>query len=66
MTRKDYTRIAAVILSHRQNDDGTGSGLLASLTDSLACIMESDNPRFDRAKFFQACGMDSDGLEWVA
>ncbi len=65
MTRKDYEKMARMIRQHRQDDDGTNSGTIASIADSLACICEADNPRFNRGAFFTACGMDEDGLEWV-
>ena len=65
MTRKDYGKFARMISEHRRDDDGTNSGMLASVTDSLVCIFEADNPRFKRAEFFTACGMDADGQEWV-
>ena len=65
MTRKDYEKLARVIREHRQNDDGLASGTIASIADSLACVCEADNPRFNRATFFTACGMDEDGAEWV-
>lgn len=65
MTRKDYEKLAKVIRWARKEDNGLNSAIIASIADSLACICESDNPRFDRARFFGACGMDHDGLEWV-
>ena len=65
MTKKSYEMIAREIRRHRLDDNGTGSGMLASVTDSLAVIFETDNPRFDRARFFTACGMDEDGHEWA-
>jgi hypothetical protein len=54
-----------MVKEHRQNDDGLNSATIASIADSLSCICELDNPRFNRARFFTACGMDEDGLEWV-
>jgi hypothetical protein len=65
MTRKHYEQIAKMIRQERQNDDGRSAGTIASIADSLACICEADNPRFNRGTFFTACGMDEDGLEWV-
>ncbi len=65
MTRKDYEKIAKIVREHRQNDDGFNSATIGSIADSLACICEEDNPRFNRARFFTACGMDEDGGEWV-
>ncbi len=65
MTKKDYEKLAKMVKEHRQNDDGLNSATIASIADSLSCICELDNPRFNRARFFTACGMDEDGLEWV-
>lgn len=70
MTRKDYNELAKMVKVHRQNDcegvhRGFNSATIASIAESLACICESDNSRFDRAKFFTACGMNEDGSEWV-
>ena len=65
MTRKDYERFAKMVKDHRRDDDGTHSAIIASIADCLSCICEADNPRFDRSKFFIACGLDEDGLEWV-
>lgn len=65
MTRKSYELIASVIRRHRSEDtSGTGSGTLSSVADTLALVFQADNPRFDRARFFAACGMDEDGV-WV-
>lgn len=65
MTRKHYEQLAKMIRQYRLEDDGTSSGVIASIADHLACLCEADNPRFDRARFNAACGLDEDGLEWV-
>jgi hypothetical protein len=65
MTRKDYEKMAKMIRQHRQDDNGLASAVIASIADSLACICEADNPRFNRGVFFTACGMDEDGGEWL-
>jgi len=65
MTRKSYEIVASVIRRHRVEDtSGTGSGMLSMVADSLALVFQADNPRFDRARFFVACGMDENGI-WV-
>lgn len=61
MTRKDYEKMATVIRSHRKDDDGTSSAVIASIAIDLAQVFATDNPRFDRARFFGACGLDTDG-----
>lgn len=57
MTRKDYKAIAAGFAS---NEPPAGSTLrrLQWLEDinEVARVFAADNPRFDRARFFKACG----------
>ena len=65
MTRKDYEKIAGVIMTHRKFDSGNGSATIASIADSIAAVLSADNPRFDSARFFLACGLSEDGGEWV-
>ena len=49
MTRKDYQLIAGAI---------NGASSVADVVDRLCFALESDNPRFDRATFYAACGLD--------
>lgn len=67
MTRKDYQLIAeairearsispgAVVVapSTRYHDDGVDTA-----ARYLASALERDNPRFDRARFLKACGVE--------
>lgn len=56
MTRKHYQLFAEMIRREKEvyeNDPAT----LASVADTLATICQADNSRFDRDKFFTACGM---------
>ena len=57
MTRKDYVAIAAAIkdAGERFNMDGAGN----YLAHQLAALLARDNPRFDRARFLAACGVQS-------
>jgi hypothetical protein len=62
MTRKHYQLLADMIRREYEvyeNDAAT----LASVADTLATICKADNPRFDRDRFLEACGMP-DG-EWA-
>jgi hypothetical protein len=54
MTRKDYVVIAEVI---KNLDEVIDSYALEVLADNMAEALESDNPRFDRARFLVACGV---------
>ncbi len=59
MTRKDYQLIAntfakfAKIQDLDQSINWTGADLARNLADAL----QADNPRFDRARFLEACGV---------
>jgi hypothetical protein len=56
MTRKDYILIAKAISETRYNT--TNLNYYQALNDvalNLAKALEAQNPRFDTAKFFQAC-----------
>lgn len=48
MTKKDYEKIALAI--------ATGEDII-NLTLELAEIFQADNPRFDRKRFLEACGL---------
>jgi hypothetical protein len=57
MTRKDYVLIAAVI---KAASDAPGySERNAFVAFALADALALDNPRFDRARFLTACGVQS-------
>ena len=61
MTKKDYQAIARAI--HEQivasiNDPHkthSRGGLAAAIIDAIADVLAADNPRFDRARFVEAC-----------
>ena len=54
MTRKDYVMIADTIATawHASADSK------ADLAYKFADVLEEDNPRFDRARFLTACGVN--------
>ena len=57
MTRKDYVAIAAAIQGtahHAALKPGA-----TAIAVKLADMMQRDNPRFDRARFLKACGVQS-------
>jgi len=61
MTRRDYVAIAAA-LRLTQPTDVYGPKCYAQwLLDvaAVADVLASDNPRFDRARFLKACGVQS-------
>ena len=66
MTRKDYETIAAAIKAAAQNIDPDYSretvnnmlhGVIMS-AHALADALAQENPRFDRARFLKACGVE--------
>ena len=61
MTRKDYIRFAAMLKQERVFKGGSLAQdmIMARFTAKIADIFEQDNPRFNRAKFLKACGVES-------
>jgi len=65
MTRKDYIAIAEVIrqagpASGMPTDWKTGCNSAREyIARNLAYSLAADNPRFDRARFLKACGVQS-------
>jgi hypothetical protein len=62
MTRKDYELIAGAIANLRgqQLDGGalTNPPTLREVASELATELATTNPRFDRARFLTACGVN--------
>lgn len=61
MTRKDYELIAG-ILKGAQNYEATfnnneqGAKAIEGIAQTFAVVLGTTNPRFDRARFLDACG----------
>ncbi len=61
MSRRDYRAIAAALRSvttcepHKCSPDGHRTW--QDCVDAVARTLAADNPRFDRAKFYAACGV---------
>lgn len=51
MTRKDYVEVAKIIAKHSQGD----TCRLDVLKEDFAFMFAEDNPRFDMARFLEAC-----------
>ena len=59
MTKKDYELIAEVIKTSRKVTQGeTVLVSVAHLANTLATDLEIQNPRFNRALFLTACGVN--------
>lgn len=67
MTRRDYVAIAAAIMNARaaiagkepQDAQGDLQDGVSYAVDYLMVALGSENPRFDRARFLKACGVQS-------
>jgi hypothetical protein len=63
MTRKDYVAIAGAL--HRSGmavgiwPKKTAEYAIGLVATDIAATMAADNPRFDRARFLKACGVQS-------
>lgn len=55
MTRKDYIATAAILESVKGE---MPDSVHFTIVDMFAEMMKQDNPRFQEARFFQACGQD--------
>lgn len=56
MTRKDYQLIAQVFANVGEIVE-LSETIGADLARNLANALQADNPRFDRARFLEACGV---------
>ena len=57
MTRKDYDRAAQYV---REMQDAKAQ-VKAAVVEILSNLFEQDNPRVDRARFLEACGLSTEG-----
>ncbi len=59
MSKKDYELIAAIIRQAGNDAMGgyTAQGVVTQITQQFAELARADNPRFDRARFMDACGL---------
>jgi hypothetical protein len=57
MTRKDYQLIAEVFANFGQIIE-LEETIAADIARNLADALQGDNPRFDRARFLTACGVN--------
>lgn len=59
MTRKDYVLIAEVFKANREDfiEGEDGYAVIGIMAHQIANALQADNPRFDRARFLDACGV---------
>jgi hypothetical protein len=57
MTRKDYVKVAEILSNYFATSvfDEQGEMLFADLVDEFSLMFETDNPRFDENRFWDAC-----------
>lgn len=62
MTKKDYATIASALAKFYVDDDRpplhTASETMEYVVVRIADALEFDNPRFNRAKFYEACAIN--------
>jgi hypothetical protein len=67
MTKRDFELIAGTITrlrtTVRTNYNSVRSILIDELAEEFANSLTSTNPRFNRQRFLDACGLDSDLVE---
>lgn len=56
MTKKHYEAIAAIVREHTTKHADWYA--LVQATKQMADYFTTENPKFDRARFLQACGID--------
>ena len=60
LTRKDFKAVAEIIETERdvwECKNSTARSALAQIARDLADYFATQNPRFDRQKFLNACGL---------
>ena len=57
MTKKDYIRLAGILLESKLNDQEGIHFNGDKLVSRLCGILKEDNPNFNKEKFLQAAGL---------
>jgi hypothetical protein len=57
MTRKDYVRIADQLRACKPKEQAEHRGWEKAV-DAVALAFRQDNYRFDKSRFYEACGRD--------
>jgi hypothetical protein len=60
MTRKDYVMLADILRNNREDfiEGEDGFAVIGIMAHQIADGLQADNPRFDRARFLTACGVN--------
>lgn len=60
MTKKDYELIASAINDGVNGNSVVVGGDMHAIVRAITDALADDNPRFDRSRFLEACGLDSE------
>lgn len=71
MSPKHYIEVAKIIRTNLEwayecpssSPYDSKAVAVSSVARDLACMFRQDNPAFDRAQFYMACGLDNEGYE---
>ncbi len=62
LTRKVFEQVAASVKKSVDKADRTYNDELRQFADDMACELadyfQRENPRFDRVRFYEACGLE--------
>ena len=61
MTKKHYIAIASDLKTTRKNIHSRDYYIVDAICYALADTFATDNPRFNRTRFLQACGIETKG-----
>ena len=59
MTRKDYNLIANAIATAKLNANREERPIISRAASHIAYALRRDNPRFETARFMDACGFSA-------
>lgn len=60
-TRKLYNDLAHDLAIDVRNNPGAARAIAAVIRETIAPSLKRDNSSFNKARFFTACGLDSEG-----
>ena len=56
-SRKDYAAVAAAIYAEAKRAPQDDRTIHMRIANAIANVFAADNPRFNRARFIEACGL---------
>lgn len=58
MTRKDYQKFAEMLKKQMEEVPYSHAYIMQGTIKEIADIFQRDNPRFNRQRFYEACGLE--------